>query len=68
LRADQQALDLLIIDGRVVAARAEADLVTRAAKQLGRSLLQTSGGNPELENVWHGSEQLIVMDLHVWSA
>ena len=51
LGADQQALDLVVVDGRIVAPRAEGDLVAGAAKQFGRRLLQAAGGDSEFEKL-----------------
>ena len=55
LGADQQALDLVVVDRRIVAPRAERDLVAGAAKQFGRGLLQAAGGNSKFQEIGHGT-------------
>ena len=44
LRADQHALDFVIVDGGKIGARADIDFVARAAKKLQRGFLQASFG------------------------
>ena len=49
LRANQHALDLRIVDGREVRARADVDVEARAREQLNRRVLQRALRNAELE-------------------
>src|SRR5262249_32268648 len=51
LRPDQRTLDLRIIDGRVIAATGEGDLVAGRAEQCRGRLLQTACGDAEFEDL-----------------
>src|SRR5262245_30930556 len=51
LGPDQEALDLGVVDLRVIRARRKLDVVSRLAKELARRLLQAAGGDPQFQNV-----------------
>ena len=53
LGPDQRAVDLLVVDGRVIAPAGERDLVAGLAEQVGGRLLQAAGGKTEFEDVGH---------------
>ena len=50
LGPDQRAVDFRIVDGRIVAAAGEGDLVAGLAEQFAGRLLQAAGGNAEFED------------------
>jgi hypothetical protein len=51
LRADQHAVDLRVVDGGKVRARARVDVEARAPEQVNRGVLQRALGDAELERV-----------------
>ncbi len=51
LRADQHALDFLIIDGGKIRTRADTDFIARATKKLQRGFLQASFGQSQLQQI-----------------
>ena len=53
LGADQEALQLVVVDAGIIAPRVEGDFVARAAKQFTGRLLQAARGDAEFENVGH---------------
>jgi len=50
LRSNQQALDLLIIDLRIIRSRGKRNVVTRSLKKLCGGILEAAGWDPQLEN------------------
>ena len=50
LGPDQNALDLRVVDGRIVGPGAEPDLVAGFGKELGRRLLETARGDAQRQN------------------
>src|SRR5262249_23267740 len=51
LGADQRAVDLRVVDGRVVTAAGEGDLVARLAEQPRRRVLEAARGDAQLEDL-----------------